>query len=76
MQQFIDTDEYKAHKKKRFPAKDFAIPVTENQAFLLSDTSLRDAFRERYEKTNKLYYKGQVAFDEIMSIIQTNIGKL
>ncbi|MBS1512786.1 MAG: nucleotidyl transferase AbiEii/AbiGii toxin family protein [Bacteroidetes bacterium] len=76
VQQFIDTEEYKVHKKKRFPAKDFAIPVAENQAFLLSDAALRDAFKKRYEKTNKLYYKGQMAFDEIMSIIQANIGKL
>jgi hypothetical protein len=50
VQQFIDTEEYKVHKKKRFPAKDFAIPVEENQALLLSDAALRDAFKKRYEK--------------------------
>jgi Nucleotidyl transferase AbiEii toxin, Type IV TA system len=76
VQQFLDTEEYKTHKKKRFPAKDYAIPVAENEAFLLSNSVLRDAFKKRYEKTNNLYYKGQIPFDEIMGIIQTNIGKL
>jgi hypothetical protein len=76
VQQFLDTEEYKIHKKKRFPAKDFAIPVAKNEAFLLSDSALRDTFKKRYEKTNNLYYKGQIPFDEIMDIIQTNIRKL
>lgn len=76
VQEFIDTDEYKAHKKKRFPTKDFVIPISENEAFLLSDTQLRDTFKKRYEKTAKLYYKGQIPFDEVMGIIETNIPKL
>lgn len=76
VQEFIGSEEYQMHKKKRFPTKDFAIPVMENEAFLLSDTALRDTFKKRYEKTSKLYYKGQLPFDEIMSIIQMNIGKL
>ncbi len=76
VQQFIGTEEYQIHKKKRFPSKDFAIPIAENEAFLLSDTTLRDTFKKRYEKTNKLYYKGQLPFDEIISTIQMNIGKL
>lgn len=76
VQQFIGTEEYQAHKKKRFPSKDFAIPVAENEAFLLSDAALRDTFKKRYEKTNKLYYKGQLPFDEIMNTIRVYIGKL
>lgn len=76
VQQFIGTEEYQAHKKKRFPSKDFVVPVTENEAFLLTDASLRDTFKKRYEKTKKLYYKGQLPFDEIMDIIKMNIGKL
>ncbi len=76
VQKFIGTDEYHTHKKKRFPSKDFAIPVAENEAFLLSDATLRKNFKKRYEKTNKLYYQGQLPFDEIMNTIQMNIGKL
>jgi len=76
VQKFIGTEEYQTHKKKRFPAKDFAMPVAENEAFLLSDAGLRDTFKKRYEKTNKLYYKGQLPFDEIMGTIEMNIGRL
>ena len=76
VQQFIGTEEYQTHKKKRFPAKDFALPVAENEAFLLSDATLRENFKKRYETTNKLYYKGQIPFDEIMSTIKMHIGKL
>ena len=76
VQKFIGTEEYQTHKKKRFPSKDFAIPVAENEAFLLSDATLRKNFKKRYEKTNKLYYQGQLPFDEIMNTIQMNIGKL
>lgn len=76
VQEFIETNEYKAHKKKRFPTKDFAIPISENEAFLLSDTQLRDSFKKRYEKTDKLYYKGQIPFDEILGIIQTHMSKM
>ena len=49
VQQFIGTPEYQAHKNERFPSKDKEIPITENEAFLLSDPKLRAAFRKRYE---------------------------
>jgi Nucleotidyl transferase AbiEii toxin, Type IV TA system len=76
VQQFIGTEEYQAHKKARFPKKDFEIPIVTNEAFLLSDATLRQSFKSRYEKTNKLYYKGQPPFEEILNTIHQNIGKL
>lgn len=74
--QFIGTEEYSVHKKKRFPTKDFEIPVAKNEAFLLSDSILRNTFKQRYERTSKLYYKGQTPFDEIMTVIEKYLSKL
>ncbi len=67
---FIGTSEYRAHKENRFPKKDFAIPIVENEAFLLSNEDKRAAFRKRYELTKALYYKGQPDFDEIFGRIK------
>ncbi len=33
---FIGTPEYQAHKKERFPAIDYDMPISENEAFLLN----------------------------------------
>jgi hypothetical protein len=76
VQQFIGTEEYEIHKKARFPKKDFEIAIATNEAFLLSDEALRQSFKSRYEKTNKLYYKGQPPFEEILNTIHKNIDKL
>ena len=35
VQKFIGTEQYLAHKKDRFPPTDFAIPISENEAFQL-----------------------------------------
>jgi hypothetical protein len=69
VQEFIGTDAYLTHKKLRFSEKDFALPIHQNEAFLLSDASLREAFRQRYESSKKLYYKGQPTFDEVLGRI-------
>lgn len=73
---FIGSEEYLEHKKRRFPIADFAIPVKENQAFLLDDQELRKQFEARYQRTIKLYYKGQPKFGELLSRIKDNIDKL
>ena len=76
VQKFIGTEEYKAHKKERFPKQDLAIPIAKNDAFLLTEPTLRDTFRSRYIKTDNLYYKGQPDFDELLNTIKANIDKL
>ncbi len=76
VQQFIGTEEYQTHKKARFPKRDFEISIATNEAFLLSDAALRQSFKSRYEKTIKLYYKGQPPFEEILNTIHQNIDKL
>lgn len=73
---FIGTNAYIEHKKKRFPIEDFEIPISENQAFLLQDLAIRDNFRQRYEATKALYYQGQPDFDEVLSRIGTHVEHL
>jgi hypothetical protein len=73
---FIGTEAYFEHKKKRFPSEDFDIPISENEAFLLNDAKLRDNFRQRYEATKALYYKGQLPFDELLSCIRKYVKRM
>lgn len=73
---FIGTDEYHEHKIARFPPKDYAIAIADNEAFLLNDPELREQFKERYKKTAALYYKGQPDFDEMLAEIGKWVEKL
>jgi hypothetical protein len=73
---FICTPEYAAHKEERFPKPDFAIPLAQNEAFLLTDPSLRASFKKRYTDTATLYYNGQPDFEVLLSRIHQYIDKL
>lgn len=73
---FIGTEDYEAHKKRRFPKKDLETPIAENEAFKLSDPKLRDAFKKRYVSTKALYYTGQPDYDEVMKRIGGFLNKL
>lgn len=74
--EFIGTAEYTEHKEKRFPKKDFEIPIAENEAFLLKGSEVRDSFKKRYESTKALYYNGQPDFDSVLDRIRSFIEKL
>ena len=73
---FIETPEYLQHKEDRFPKPDFAIPVNQNEAFLLNDKAVRTSFKKRYAITAKLYYNGQPDFDKLLERIHQYIDKL
>lgn len=73
---FIGSEDYLKHKEKHFPDEDFVIPIAKNEAFLLNDKTIRDDFKSRYTQTKALYYKGQPAFDDLISKIGQHIGKL
>lgn len=73
---FIGTEEYEAHKLKRFPKSDRDIPIAGNEAFLLSDPALRERFGIRYRETKNIYYKGQPDFEEVLAIIKRNLDRL
>jgi hypothetical protein len=73
---FIGTDEYLKHKALRFPPTDLAIPVKENEAFLLHDEAIRKRLQSRYENSKNLYYKGQPPLLDILTRIQQYIEKM
>ncbi len=76
VQAFIGTPEYKQHKMDRFPKKDYEIPISQNQAFLLTDDGLLDKFKARFVKTAALYYNGQPSFEDVMSTLRKWVDKL
>jgi hypothetical protein len=65
---FIGTEEYKAHKAKRFRGADNP-KLDENQAFILTDPRTRETYRTAYEQTGALYYKKKPSFSEILEEI-------
>jgi hypothetical protein len=67
---FIGSEEYHAHKQRRFNTKDKAIPINENQAFLFSDPKLFDQFNKRYQETAALYHKRQPPFEDVLGRIK------
>lgn len=76
VQEFIGTEAYHVHKENRFPPKDYEIPISENDAFLLPSAQQRGRFKERYLETKALYYKEQPDFDAILERIVQYIDKL
>lgn len=76
VQDFIGTQEYKDHKKKRFPAIDQKVPLYEQEAFLLKDTAIRERYEKEYRKTAALYYQGQPLFDDVFKKMLENLDKL
>lgn len=75
VQAFIGTDEYTAHKKKRFGKQD-ELEITKNEAFVFNDPEVREQYKAEYEKTADLYYKGIVPFDSILERIHQDIDRL
>ena len=71
---FIGTKEYHTHKKNRFPAVDFEIPIAKNEAFLLTSAEVRADFKARYNSTKALYYKGQPNFDEQLGLTKKSVS--
>ncbi len=71
---FIGTDNYLAHKAKRFRSENK--DLTSNEAFLLSASEIRSLYTEQYEATGSLYYKERPSFDEILARITEFSEKL
>lgn len=76
VQAFIETLEYKKHKKVRFPKQDYEIPMFENEAFLLSDKKNRALYQKSYESTSALYYQEQPAFEDLLLSINRELKRL
>lgn len=73
---FIGSYEYHAHKRDRFPAIDYQIPIAKNEAFILSDVATRKLYQENYLATSALYYQTQPSFDELLERIGSVISGL
>ena len=67
---FAETEAFEAHRRKRFPKVDYEIPLSENQAFLLSDPEDFEALKKEYVGKRALYYRGQPEFEEVMTAIR------
>lgn len=76
IQKFITTQAYLDHKLDWFPEVDLDVPLSEKEAFLLTDDKIREDFKNRYIGTSGLYYQGQPDFNEILGYIQANLKKL
>lgn len=75
VQDFIGSDDYHEHKKKRFRKAD-NINISENEGFILSDMTARKELERLYHATSSLYYKGQPSFDNIIEKIYKHIDQL
>lgn len=74
--EFIGTEAYFEHKKARFPKKDFEMPISENEAFLLRNPEQRAEFEARYKDTAALYYTGQIPFNVLIERIKNVLFEL
>ena len=53
---FVGSKEYDEHKAKRFPAADNQV-ISENEAFLLSEPTVRKVYEKSYKDISALFYK-------------------
>ena len=72
---FIGTDDYFEHKNLRFRSADEK-NIKKNDAFIISDSQVRELFSKEFEKKSAMYFGRQPQFDEILKKIAEHIGKL
>ena len=72
---FIKTDRYQTRKIERFPKSDNLV-ISQNPAFLLSDSQDRKLFDSEYLKVVSLYYQGQPSFGDLLNRIGQHINAL
>jgi hypothetical protein len=68
VQAFIGTNEYKAHKAKRFPRADNQV-IAENEAFRLSDPEVRRRYALAFADSTALYYGTPPTFEQVLGRI-------
>ncbi len=68
VREFIGTEDYTKHKKKRFRAGDNPV-LAENEAFLLRDPETREIYAKAYDQSRALYYKSQPSFELILEAL-------
>jgi hypothetical protein len=75
VQVFIGTDEYKAHKAKRFRRSDNQ-NIAQNEAFILNDPETRSTYERAFAASGALYYGAKPSFDQILGEIKKWIDRL
>jgi hypothetical protein len=68
VQAFIGAPGYLDHKARRFPKAD-NLSIAENEAFALSDATVRTTLQKAYAASSPLYFRGQPSFDDILAEI-------
>jgi Nucleotidyl transferase AbiEii toxin, Type IV TA system len=72
---FIGTDEYKAHKAKRFPRTDNQ-NIPQNEDFVLSDAETRKTYEAAFAASGALYYGDKPTFQQVFAEIKKWIDRL
>jgi hypothetical protein len=75
VQEFIGTQAYIDHKKRRF-RRDDNQNIAQNEAFVMSDSKTRAIYDKAYEASGSLYYKDKPTFEQILATINRWIAKL
>jgi hypothetical protein len=75
VQDFIGTENYTAHKDRRFRSLDNK-NIAKNEAFILSDPETRKTYAATYVKTSALYYGSKPTFEQILQRIESYIARL
>jgi len=68
VQAFVGTDEYKAHKARRFRRADNP-NIAQNEAFILSDAATRKSYEQAFAETSALYYGNKPTMAQIIEKI-------
>lgn len=72
---FIGTDEYKAHKERRFRAQDEII-ISNNPAFLMENIETKKLYSNEFKEKAAIYFGKQPSFEEIIERIHKHINHL
>ncbi len=75
VQEFIGTEPYFEHKARRFRQAD-EINISKNEAFLLSNPSIRDLYTAEFEKKSAIYFGEQPRFNKIVQEIKNFLNYL
>jgi hypothetical protein len=73
---FIGTEGYFEHKRKRFVGADAHETIADCEGFRLPDPEEKKLFEREYEKTSSLYYREKPQFQDILDRISKYLQKL
>lgn len=72
---FLGTEPYLTHKKKRFRDADEKA-ISKNEAFLLSDSTVRKQYQQQMDLTQDLYFNDFVSMDDILARFREYIPRM